>query len=609
MQIRSIDDIRRLEARGLHGVCPHPSPLKILEASAAQWPDATAICYLEDVSQGKERHLSYRDLLAHVRAAGQVFRGLGVVPGHCVAILGSHTPSTQIALWGAQMAGSACPINPMLRPDHIAALLAASKAAVVVAMGVSDEQGFWTDLVPALRAQGVTLPILHCDADQPCPGSDGCLEDLLAEALRHPQTLTPDGTDHALAALYHTGGTTGAPKLVRHSRLNEAHVARSCALSHGYVPEDVVVNGFPLFHVAGAFVYGLSVLSAGATLLVPGRLGMRNRAFVGTFWAQVERRGITVLGAVPTVLSGLLDLPLDAGISSLRVALTGGSPLPPELAQAFEARTGVPVRNILGMTETSGAIALEPVHAPRVPHSCGFPLPFMDIAVLPQGVLDPAPGLPPGETGIVAVRGPNVSAGYTENIRNKGVFLEDGWLLTGDLGHLDEAGRLYITGRSKDVIIRGSHNIDPQSIEDALMAHPEVQSAAAVGMPDSYAGELPVAFVQLSDGAKRSAADLLQFLKARIEEPAALPKRIEPIAEMPLTPIGKIFKPALRRIAITWAITRAAEGKGIGAGSYTLTVAEDLTVTLAADADTAKRLGEALIGMPVTHSIVEEPGA
>lgn len=225
----------------------------------------------------------------------------------------------------------------------------------------------------------------------------------------------------------------------------------------------------------------------------------------------------------------------------------------------------------------------------------------MEVAIIPHGDAEPdlSQGLEVGETGIVVVRGPNVSLGYTEAERNAGTFLEGGWLVSGDLGRLDEEGRLYITGRAKDVIIRGSHNIDPQSIEDALLAHPDVEVAAAVGMPDSYAGELPVAFVTLHGGSIASPDALFDFLRQRIEEPAAMPKRVEIIDEMPLTPIGKIFKPSLRKIAIRWAIEGEAVRAGVG-GRIAVEIDDKLNVTLSASEPCLVKLREQLVGMPVS---------
>jgi len=404
-------------------------------------------------------------------------------------------------------------------------------------MGQNHELDYWTSLIPALRTEGIDLPIFDCDNDRTCPGSNGVFDQLIAEP---GPTVEPEGDETAFAAFYHTGGTTGAPKLVRHTRLSEAHVAQSCALMHDLGPDDVKVNGFPLFHVAGAFVFGLSTLSAGGTLVVPGRLGMRNQAFMRRIWQQVERLGVTAIGAVPTVLASFKGTPMDADISPLRFLLTGGSPLPTELAEATETDTKVPVRNILGMTESAGAIAVEPVNGPRTPQSCGLRLPFTKVAIFGEtdGDADPAKQLKPGETGIIATKGPNVAAGYTDPFRNAGTFLSDGWLVSGDLGTLDAEGRFFVTGRKKDIIIRGAHNIDPQMIEDALLAHPKIESAAAVGMPDAYAGELPVAFVSTREDWKPAEAELISFLRSRIEDPVAMPKRIEVLDALPVTPIG-----------------------------------------------------------------------
>lgn len=610
MKLASAADMAALEARGFDAVYPVQSPYDMLAASAARAPDAMAIRFLRDADDpARDFCLSYGDLMDHIHAAAKLFRDMGVGPDDAVAILAPHTPSAQIALWAAEVAGRACPINLMLRPAHIAGLLAAAGVKLAVVMGVNNDQDIWAPLVTGLRAEGVTLPILACDADAPCNGADGIFEDLVADRLGAPLNFTIPGDRHSLAAYYHTGGTTGAPKLVRHSRLNQAHVARSCALMHDLRPDDVVLNGFPLFHVAGAFVYGLSTLSAGGTLLIPGRLGMRNRAFTDTIWRQVERNRITTLGVVPTVMSAFNGVAVDADISSLRKVLTGGSPLPPELADAFERKTGAPVRNILGMTECAGTIAVEPVHAPRTPNAAGFALPFTKVAIFAAGPgdTDTTRPLAHGETGVIALRGPNVAGGYSDPTRNAGTFTPDGWLISGDLGHIDAAGRLYVTGRQKDIIIRGGHNIDPQGIEDALLAHGEVRDAAAVGMPDAYAGELPVAFVALHPGASVDAPGLLDFLRARIEEPAALPKRIEIIEALPVTPIGKIFKPVLRRIACDWALRAVLCESGVDPDACRLTIDDQLRVDLAAPAANLDRLRSALTGMPVDLHLTALP--
>ncbi|WP_346914162.1 AMP-binding protein [uncultured Roseibium sp.] len=596
-KIATIEDIERVEAAGLETFLPEKTPYDLIRAARDRNPNAVAIRFLKNAGKPEDDLLvTYDQLVKRIHQAARAFRRLGVGPDDSVAILVPNTPCAQIALWGAQLAGRACPINPMLKPDHIAGLLKASGAKVVVVLGDNDEAPVWRSVVPGLQSAGVDIPILECEGDRPSKGAYGRFEALCEVEDDSPFAM--DGDEHAVSAFYHTGGTTGAPKLVRHTRLNEAHVGRSCALMYDLQPSDRTVNGFPLFHVAGAFVYGLSTLCAGAELIIPGRLGMRISAFVSTIWSQVEHYGITAIGGVPTVISALNGIPVDADISSLRLMLTGGSPLPPELADAFEARTAKPVRNILGMTESAGCIAVEPFHGPRTPGSCGLRLPFTKVCAIAQDTETPTP-LENGTHGILAVRGVNVSPGYTDASVGRDTFPGDGWLVSGDIGLVDENSRIFITGRAKDVIIRGAHNLDPQSIEDAFLSHPSVANAAAVGMPDSYAGELPVVFVQLRSGADIDIAELQDHAVRTIPEPAAVPKRIEIVDEIPLTPVGKIFKPALRRLATRWSLQAAARHAGFELPDDRLDVDEKLACRVVLDPDQAAKLREATTGMAI----------
>ncbi len=604
LKVATIEDIREIEAKGMGAFLPDQSPYAMLLRARDRWPGATALRYVQTVDAPQDDLiLSYDAFVQRVNRAGRLFQAHGVGPGDAVAILGGNTPGTQVALWAAEAVARACPINPMLKPDHIAALMAAAGCKLAVVLGENDEVPIWDTLVPALRAAGVSVPILDCDGARPSSGSDGALEHLAAQ--QDGADLPKPEDPGAIAALFHTGGTTGAPKLVQHTHLNQAHVARSCAVMYDLGPQDIILNGFPLFHVAGAFVYGLSAFSVGAQMIIPGRLGMRNQAFVQTIWQQVARYGVTVIGGVPTVISALNSVALDSDIPSLRLMLTGGSPLPAELADRFESLTNVPVRNILGMTETAGCIAVEPFHGPRNAGSCGLPLPFTEIGVLADDA-DTRPEQARSTTGIVAIRGPNISPGYTDDARNAGVFLNGGWLVSGDIGQVDDWGRLFISGRSKDIIIRGAHNLDPQAIEDALLTHPKLANAAAVGMPDAYAGELPVAFVQCKPDESLTPEALLAHARDTVPEPAAVPKRIEVIDEMPLTPIGKIFKPALRRIATRWAVEAVVAQSGVDAAAITIHVDEDLSTCVTAPDTLVAALREAFAGFPTPVRVVKQ---
>lgn len=603
-EIRDASDVAEIESCGFDQYLPQKTPFALIEASASKGPDRPAVRYLRQVGTPQtDLVLTYGQFVRRIRQAANLFRRLGVEHDDAVAILAPHTLSTQIALWGAELACRACPINPMLSPGHVAALLRASNAKIAVVLGENDDIDLWSKLVPSLR-QDRDIRILDCDADRPTTGSDGCFEDLLNAEPADILTFEPAADPNATAAFFHTGGTTGAPKLAIHTLQNQAFVARSAALMYDLQAEDVLVNGFPLFHVAGAFVYGLSCFAAGGSILIPTRLGMRNQRFVRSIWKQVKHYGVTVIGGVPTVMSALLAVPIDADISSLRVMLTGGSPLPTELAEAFEQGTSKPVRNILGMTECAGVVTIEPFCGPRCAGSTGVRLPFTEVRAFRQStVFDPSQPCAAGETGVIALRGPNVGPGYSNQSRNRGTFEADGWLVSGDLGHIDVSGRVHVTGRAKDVIIRGAHNIDPALIEDALLKHPAIAVAAAVGQPDPYAGELPVAFVVLKPDRTVDAEAIRAFVAPLVSEPAAHPKHVTILAEMPLTPVGKIYKPALRVIATRDAVRDVLVGANFAPDTFAVACAEDKVDIRLMDSLRLDEARKALVGLPIQYSV------
>jgi fatty-acyl-CoA synthase len=604
--MRTEADLAEIEREGVAAFLPYASPFELIAASAAQYPNRPAIRYATRAGVPEtDVTLNYREFAGRIRQAANLFRRLGVTGNDSVAILAPHVLSTQIALWAAEVAGRACPINPMLAPEHVTELLRAANAKIAVVLGANGDFDIWSKLVPSLRDAGFITHVLDCDADRLTQGSDGRFEAMIARENADALDFVVEGDANAVAAFFHTGGTTGAPKLALHTRRNQAFVGRSAALMYDLSADDILINGFPLFHVAGAFVYGLSAFAAGASILIPTRLGMRNRAFVDTIWKQVAQYGVTMIGAVPTVLSSLLAVPVDADISSLRLVLTGGSPLPAELAEAFERIVGKPVRNLLGMTECAGVVTVEPFRAERTVGSTGLRLPFTEVRAFRAADhgLDFDHPCPPGETGIIALRGPNVSPGYSDPKRDAGTF-EAGWLISGDLGHVDAQGRVFVTGRAKDVIIRGAHNIDPALIEDALLQHPDVAIAAAVGQPDAYAGELPVAYVTLKAGATADAEQLLAFVGPRVGEPAARPKSICVLCEMPMTPVGKIYKPALRVLATRRVIEETLRTVGLAAPQFEVDVSERETIIRLNDNTHEDAVKAALLGMPICYSIL-----
>ncbi len=322
---------------------------------------------------------------------------------------------------------------------------------------------------------------------------------------------------------------------------------------------EVTFAGLPLFHVNGAMVTGLAPLFTGGHVLLGTPQGFRGKSVIDRFWEIVAHHRVLTFSGVPTLFSSLLRVSTSAhDLSSLRFAICGSAPMAPELIVQFERATGVKILEGYGLTEATCVAALNPLTGTCKPGSVGLPIPFQEVKIFEeptQGSDDAMTGT--GTSGLVGLRGPNVFQGYLSDSHNAGLWLNDeaggSWLNTGDLGEIDVEGYLWLRGRSKDIIIRGGHNIDPAIIEDAFFAHPSVALAAAIGRADAHAGEVPVVYVELKPG-EQIAADLLQaFAEKQIMERAARPKAVYILPSMPLTAIGKIFKPALRELDLQHA--------------------------------------------------------
>jgi fatty-acyl-CoA synthase len=397
------------------------------------------------------------------------------------------------------------------------------------------------------------------------PGEDGVtvarLSTLAAQQpADHFVGVAPTAAD--LAAIFHTGGTTGTPKLAAHTHANEVTDAWMIAGS-GLLRDDAVVfAALPLFHVNALVVTVLAPLFKGLRVVWAGPLGYRDQALYPHFWRVVERYRVTTMSAVPTVYSVLAGCPVDADISSLRFAVVGASPLPQAVRDRFESATGIRLVEGYGLTEATCVSALSFPHHGR-PGAVGQRLPYQHlkaVQVTPDGDwVD----LPSGEVGVLAISGPTVFPGYVverapEGPRVDGLGkLRDGWLNTGDLARVDADGFVHLVGRAKDLIIRGGHNIDPAVIENALLAHPAVTAAHAVGRPDVHAGEVPVAFVTLAPGVPASAEELRAWAADHVPEQPAAPKTVTVLHAIPVTLVGKPFKPALRAEATREAVADA----------------------------------------------------
>lgn len=556
--IRTESDLRRFEAEmTLEERLPEQSILDVFINSAERAPDATAMTMLMTGAEDENpRRISYQELLGQIRRAANLFTDIGgAAPG--VAFMLPALIETHVTLWGAETAGYAVPINFLLQPESIAELLKASGTKILVALGPHPQLDIWEKAL-ALRDRIPDLVLVRVSPPG-TPPEEGAI-DLGAALMNQPDDHLTFGQARYgddLAAYFHTGGTTGVPKLVAHTHRSQLVAAFGGAAMCGYTPDDVITATFPLFHVAGTIVAGLSGFMAGIELIIMTPAGLRNPAVVESFWRLVADHKVTLVGGVPTAIGAVLQTPLgDHDISAVRAGMTGASLLPPSVGQRFKDVTGCTLFEILGMTEASGLISIDPPSGQGTRGSVGWALPYTQVDVLKlnsDGTLGEACDI--GEIGVIAIRGDHLSPGYSDEAHNEGAFSE-GMLNSGDLGYKDAQGCLYVAGRSKDLIIRSGHNIDPTMIENAMSAHPAVALAAAVGMPDAYAGELPMCFVQVHEDVEVSVEDLMDHAQNTIDERPAWPKMLKIIDAIPLTSVGKIFKPSLRCDAAKLVVSR-----------------------------------------------------
>ncbi|MDM0011157.1 acyl-CoA synthetase [Variovorax sp. J22P168] len=558
--IRSLDDVRRLEATPLAEALTVRSTYEIFRNAAAAFGARPALTFLRSGNPADEPiRWSYAELLAGIHQTANLLHRLGVGPQDAVAVLLPGCLEYHLALWGGAAAGIAQPLNPLLTDEKLVSLMTAGRAKVLIAYGSDAESGMWSKAM-RLRSQVPTLTTVLRVAphDEPA-GSAGDLPEGVADFAvargAEPDDRLASGRDIApgdIAAYFHTGGTTGAPKLARHSHGAQVFTAWASVNMTGQGPDDRSINGYPLFHVAGVLPASLASLSAGVEVIIPTTALLRNKQVVANYWRLVDKYRPTSLSAVPTVLAALANVPLDgADISSINYCRTGAAVLSPELAARFERLFGLHVHESLGMTEMAGISTITPPGVVGPAGCVGFPLPYAQLRIVALDDHGNASDrdLPAGEQGMVLFKSPNLFSGFVDPADDAKAFTAEGWLATGDLGWLDAEGRLNLSGRSKDLIIRSGHNIDPKTIEDALGAHPAVQLCAAVGAPDAYAGELPVVYATLVPGAAASEAELLAFTAGRVDEAPARPRAVYVIPSMPMTNVGKIYKPELRAMA------------------------------------------------------------
>jgi fatty-acyl-CoA synthase len=548
--IRSLADIEALERTPLSG--------RIWSWNANDWirrgwsrdPSRVAIHFLENADPAETPvSITHDELARRSNQAANLFRSLGVGPTDAVLILLPTIAQLFYAQFGGLAAGVACCVNWMLKPSQLLDLVRGAGTKVLLVLDPAPGYEIWenmesirSQLPPSVRVLGTR------EFDRLCAEQPG--------ELAFERDVKPDD----VAAYVHSGGTTGSPKLVKITHRGLSYKCWANALVGGYVPGDAVFAINPPFHVAGFFGRGILPVAWGMTMVSPSPQGARNRNFVTNHWKLVEKYRITHFGGVPTTLSMLAkNPPRGEDISSLKKhGAAGSSALPVEVAETFERVVGIRTLLTYGATEYTQSICQAPRNGEPRYGSVGLHFPYSEVKTVKldrDGEIERECAA--GEAGIVVVRGPSVTPGYVDPKHNAGAFTRDGFYKSGDVGRFDADGYLWITGRVKDLIIRSGHNIEPSIIEDVLLRHPEVVLAAAVGKPDSYAGELPIAYVQLVKGAKATGAQLAAFALEHIPERAAAPREVIVLPEMPLTDVEKPSKVKLRYDAAERAFSAA----------------------------------------------------
>lgn len=583
MAFASLQDLKKIENEQPWEARDLPRTMhEFVARTASRHGDRNAISFqLLSDPKAKAETLTWTEFHQRSVQAANLFRGLGVGPDDVVAYMLPICNEAAITLIGGAIAGIANPINPLLQAEQIAAILRETNAKVLVTLRAFPKTDVGAKAAEAVRLAPNVTTVLEVDLNRYLTPPKSWIVPLVRpkhevahkaqvmdfnrEMGRQNTTLDFEDTpDDRVGAYFHTGGTTGMPKVAQHrvsGMVYNGWLGQQLLFSE----DDTIICPLPLFHVFACHVILMAMIASGAHVVFPTPQGYRGDGVFDNFWKLIDRWKVSFIITVPTAISALMQRPVDADVSSVKTAFSGSSPLPVELFHRFEKASGVTIVEGYGLTEATCLVSCNPPGGTKKIGSVGLPLPYTDVRIVTR---DPDSGdwvdCATDDVGEICISNPGVYAGhtYTDPTKNADLFVDGRFLRTGDLGRVDADGYLYITGRAKDLIIRGGHNIDPADIEDALAGHEAVAFAGAIGQPDAFAGELPCAYVELVAGANVTEDDLLQYANSRIHERAAHPKYLEVLDELPKTAVGKVFKPDLRRRAITRVFdeTLAQEG-------------------------------------------------
>lgn len=503
-----------------------PNLANNLASTVQEHPGAVAI-KLDDTS------LTFAALDEWSQRVAGLLAQKGVQPGDRVALIMPNIPQMAFIYYGVLRFGAVVvPLNPLLKSREIAYHLGDSGARLVFAWeGVAAEAESGAGQAVAAGEQGTTLDVLAVNS--------GTFLELLS-SVDPLEAIAEVGADDTAVLLY-TSGTTGRPK---GAALTHASLHRNAEISRdlmGTAVGDVLFGGLPFFHIFGqTCALNAAVLTGATVTLLP-------RFEPGRALEIIARDGVTIFEGVPTMYIAMLRHPAvsTTDVSTLRVAVSGGSALPVEVLHEFERVFGAELLEGYGLSETSPIVSFNRRGTDRKPGSIGTPVDGVEVRMLDADGEE----VPTGEVGELSVRGHCVMKGYWNNDDATAAAIPDGWFRTGDLARYDDDGAIFIVDRKKDIIVRGGYNVYPREVEEVLYEHPAVAEAAVIGVPDELQGEEIVAVVGLKTEAapeddptrERLAAEILEFTKERVAA-YKYPRRVILVEALPKGPTGKILK-------------------------------------------------------------------
>ncbi|MBS4199910.1 long-chain-fatty-acid--CoA ligase [Bacillus sp. FJAT-49732] len=522
-----------------------------LTEAAKEFPNKSAVHFM-----GKE--MTYKEMYSCALKLSSYLRGIGIEKGDRVAIMLPNCPQAVISYYGILYAGGVvvqtnplytereieyqmkdCRAKAIISLDilypRISKVIKHTKLEHIIVTAIKDYLPFPKNIIyPFIqkRDTGIVVDVKH-------EGNQHLFKNIMLKSK--PLTYEYDiDFENDLALLQYTGGTTGYPKGVMLTHKNLIANATACGawLYEAKKGEEVILGLLPFFHVYGmTTVLILAVMQGYKMILLP-------KFDVETTLKTIHKQRPTIFPGAPTIYIGILNHPdlKKYDLSSIEACLSGSAPLPVEVQEKFEDVTGGKLVEGYGLTESSPVTHANFVYGQkRVKGSIGVPWPDTEAAIFSAEIGEHSP---PREIGEIAVKGPQIMKGYWNRPEDTAATLRDGWLLTGDMGYMDEDGYFYVVDRKKDMIIAGGFNIYPREIEEVLYEHPAIQELVVAGVPDAYRGETVKAYIVLKKGATVTEEELDAYARKYLAA-YKIPRIYEFRNELPKTAVGKILRRVL----------------------------------------------------------------